>query len=69
MASSQIVKAINVVADGLLGVCPCLKPVAVNQLFLDGRVKRFDAGIVIGISFSTHADSEVIRLQAIDVIG
>lgn len=66
-AVSAYYRSFDVMADGHSSVFPGSEPVAINQLFLNGGVKRFDARVVIRISLAAHADFEFGFFQAFNV--
>ena len=68
MTAAWIVETIDVFENGHLSLAPCLPRSPPDQLGFDCLEERFDGGIVVTITLSTHRDHEAVQAQDLLII-
>lgn len=67
MLSAFVVKGVDIAGHSSPSFCTGGESVPVDQFFFDGRMEGFDAGIIVGIAFSAHADLDLVFFEKIGV--
>ena len=69
MSAAWVVKAVDILMDGNLGVSAGLPAVSPDQLCFYGFEKCFDNGIVIAVSLAAHGCLEAVFSQDFLVVS
>ncbi len=68
MPTARVIEAVDVLADGCLGLTADFPGAPPDQLGLDGVEEGFYGGVVIAVAFSAHRRLQAVLAQDLLVV-
>ena len=68
MAAAGVVKPVDVLEDGGLGLSPCWPVLPPDQFRFQAFEERLDGGVIVAITRATHRWPQAIGLQLLLIV-